>query len=134
MALHIRIPGWANNRPVPSDLYAYAEEEMFPVQIYINGEEREYKEENSYAILSREWQPGDLVTVDFPMGIQKTLAHPAIADDRGKLALERGPLVYALEGKDQPDERVIHLMIDKDQQISISFEPDLLNGVSTLSF
>lgn len=132
--LRIRIPGWAQNRPVPSDLYVYAEEETIPVQILVNGEETEYKQENGYALLAREWQPGDLVTVDFPMGIQKVLAHPAIADDRGKLALERGPLVYALEGKDQPDERVIHLMVDKDAAVAANFEADLLNGVSTLSF
>lgn len=131
--LHVRIPGWARNQPVPSDLYTYAESIDFPVRIYINGEETEYKTAAGYAVLSREWQPGDLVTVDFPMAVRKVLAHPNIEDDRGKLALERGPLVYALEGKDQPDERVIHLMVDRNAEVSTAFAPDLLNGVMTLS-
>ena len=132
--LKIRIPGWAQNQPVPSDLYIFAKENTLPVTLSINGEAVDYEVEDGYATLSREWQPGDLISLDLPMPVRQVLAHPEIEDDRGKMALQRGPLIYALEGKDQSDERVIHLLADANAEIGTTFEANLLNGVQTLSF
>ncbi|MBK8969649.1 MAG: glycoside hydrolase family 127 protein [Lewinellaceae bacterium] len=77
--------------------------------------------------------PGDVVELVFPMSVHQINANQLVEADAGRIALQRGPLVYCLEGKDQPDERVLNLLVSTDQEIGTQFEPELLGGVQTLS-
>ena len=98
--LALRIPRWALGRPVPSDLYRYADETAQGVSIRVNGEEANVDLEKGFAHVERRWHPGDTVELDLPMPIRRTLAHEAVTENRDRVAVERGPIVYCAEGID----------------------------------
>ena len=99
-ALRIRIPGWLQGEPAPGGLYSFAETSRGRMDIAVNGKPFQYREENGYAVLERNWGKGDVVEVAFPMEIRKIKAREEVAADRGRFALQRGPLVYCVEGAD----------------------------------
>lgn len=105
--LLIRIPGWTQERPVASDLYRYVSPETERTVIRINGEEVDYRTEKGYAVLSRTWKEGDRISVSFPMEVRKVNVNERVTFDRGKFAVERGPIVYCAEGVDHPGRSVI---------------------------
>jgi DUF1680 family protein len=131
-ALHIRIPGWARNNPVPGDLYRYLNEFKEPVAIRLNDLAVSFPVEDGYAVLHRVWQPGDIVQLDLPMPVRRTLAREAVADDRAKVALERGPLVYCLEGADTQIGSVWPLVLADSVTLSSNFDRELLGGVQVI--
>lgn len=57
--------------------------------------------EKDYMVLSQTWEPGDVVELKLPMTVQRMAAHPAVKENIGQLAVQRGPLVYCLEACDQ---------------------------------
>lgn len=99
--LRLRIPGWALGKPVPGDLYSYADTDTAPVTLRINGGEASPTvNENGYICLRRSWAPGDIVTLELPMPVQSVVSHEAVQSNRNRMAVERGPLVYCAEGID----------------------------------
>ena len=98
--LKIRIPGWAVNKPVESDLYAYTNPTTSPVVIKLNGEEVAYTVQDGYATLQKEWQKGDVVEVSLPMDIHQVVSNEKLKTNKGLCAYEYGPLVYCAEGLD----------------------------------
>ncbi len=98
--LKVRIPGWAVNRPVESDLYAYTNPTTTPVSIKLNGEEIDYTVQDGYALLQKEWREGDEVTLTLPMDIHQVVSNANLKSNEGLRAYERGPLVYCAEGID----------------------------------
>lgn len=131
--LNVRIPGWARGDAFPGDLYSFAFREAGSVSIRLNGRAFPTAIRNGYAEIERKWMPGDVVEIVFPMSIHQINANQLVEADAGRIALQRGPIVYCLEGKDQPDERVLNMMVNTDQEIGTQFEPELLGGVQTLS-
>lgn len=101
--LLLRIPGWARNGPVPGDLYRYADRKSGNTTIKINGRETEYSLEDGFAVFRRSWQAGDTIHLSIPVPVRKVRAHPNVEADRGKIALERGPIVYCAEEIDNPE-------------------------------
>ncbi len=96
--LRMRLPGWAMGHPVPSDLYRYLPLADAPQpMLRVNGERVPLEMEAGYAIVRRAWQPGDVVELELPMPIRRAVSHPALIENAGKVALERGPLVYCVE-------------------------------------
>lgn len=133
-ALRLRVPGWAGNAPVPTDLYAYTTTARKPVSIRVNGSKTDVMDDGKgYAAIKRVWKAGDKVEMTIPMEVKRVRAHQNVTDDRGKLAIERGPIVYCLEGQDQPDSTVFNKYIAADARFDTQFEPELLNGVLTLT-
>ncbi|HEY8535710.1 MAG TPA: glycoside hydrolase family 127 protein [Vicinamibacterales bacterium] len=130
--LRVRIPGWARGRPVPSELYRYVDGSGGEPELRVNGTRITPPLVNGYAVISRTWSPGDTVTLDLPMPVRRVVADERVADDRGKVALERGPLVYAAEGVDN-DGAVLDLVIPDDAAFETERRPDLLNGVVVLT-
>lgn len=98
--LKVRIPGWAVNKPVESDLYSYTNPTTTPVVIKLNGEEISYTVENSYAVLTHDWQEGDEVSLSLPMDVHQVISNKNLKSNEGLCAYERGPLVYCMEGID----------------------------------
>lgn len=98
--LHLRIPGWARNEPVPSDLYRYDDGLKPTVKLAVNGRPMALARKKGFATIERTWQPGDRVTLELDMPVRRVAAHPAVKEDRDQFAVERGPLVYCAEGAD----------------------------------
>lgn len=130
--LCLRIPGWAKNQPVPSDLYSFITPETDSVSVMVNGVAFQYKSEKGYAVIDREWKAGDMVNYSLPMSIRRVQANLKVADDSGKVAIERGPIVYCLEGADNGPQ-LAKLALNDSAALSSTFVPNSLGGVVTIS-
>ncbi|MEW5900838.1 MAG: glycoside hydrolase family 127 protein, partial [Acidobacteriota bacterium] len=128
--INIRIPGWALGRPVPGDLYQYANQGEETVSVRVNGEPLAPELGQGYARLRRVWNPGDSIEISLPMPARRVVAHPQVEDDAGRVALERGPLVYCAEWPDNGG-RVSHLVLPDDSSLS-SERRDGLNGITVV--
>ena len=109
----IRIPGWVQSRVVPSDLYLYADDVMPGYEITVNGQTIEGELENGYLVINRNWKKGDIVRIHFDMPVRTVTASPRVADDRGRIAVERGPLVYCAEWADNNGVNPHHVLLQK---------------------
>ena len=127
----IRIPGWAQNTAIPSDLYHFADNTGQRPEIKVNGEPQAYSIQNGYAILRRTWKKNDKIDVDLPMPVRKLVANEKLPDDIGKVALQRGPLVYCAEWKDNGG-KTDNLIVPNSTVFTQEFRTDLLNGVMVL--
>ncbi len=131
-ALHVRIPGWASENPVPGDLYEFTKRTKSVPVFKINGNEVAPKYENGYAVLERNWHPDDKAEVIFPYKIRKIKAHPNIEDDRGKVALQLGPLVYCAESADYDNSYIFDMFLPENNNLSFGFMPDKLGGLNVI--
>lgn len=99
--LHVRIPGWCVGRPVPSDLYTQTiPGTISDFRIFVNGESVKVTPVHGYCVIDRVWKKGDAVEVTMNMPVRRIKAHGNVAANRGRLAVERGPVVYCAEGVD----------------------------------
>lgn len=128
----IRIPGWAVDQPIPGDLYQTDNQTKKSVSIRVNGQSIPIQMEKGYAVIQRSWKKGDQISIDLPMEVKKIRALDQVVADQKRFALQRGPLVYCLEGPDNLDGSVMNIVVDKDAVIKSQFAPNLLNGVVTL--
>lgn len=99
-SVNLRIPGWAKGQPVPGDLYKFANADSTPVTIRINGKDIAYTIENGYAVITRTWKKGDVVEYNIPMPVNYIVAGNQIKYDAGRMAIQRGPILYCVEGAD----------------------------------
>lgn len=130
-AMRIRIPGWARAEAIPSDLYAFQNKSAAKISLKLNGKAVAYKIENGYAVINRQWNKGDKVELNLPMEVKKVVANQALVDDKGKTALQRGPIMYCAEWKDNGG-AVSNLSIPANATFKPVAEPGLLNGVTVL--
>jgi DUF1680 family protein len=130
--VNVRIPGWARNQAVPGDLYNFMDKANQPVTIKVNGANVPVALDKGYVSLKRAWNSGDVIELNLPMPVRRILANDKVADDVGKVALQRGPLVYCIEWPDVKDGKVINLLLPDDTTISSEFRADLLGGVEVL--
>ncbi len=98
--LKVRIPGWARGEPVPGDLYAYDDAFRGEVVLSVNGERADAGTKNGFASIRRVWRKGDNVVLELPMTVRRVRAADRVAADRGRSAVERGPVVWCAEGAD----------------------------------
>lgn len=132
-SLKIRIPGWASERPVPSDLYAFKAPLKEKTKIKVNDENLDYTLDKGYAVVTRTWKIDDKVEVNFPYELRIVESNPNIIENEGRIAIQVGPLVYCVEGKDLPNEAASNIMIDDSQDFTLKFEKDLFDGVTTVN-
>ena len=130
--LHIRIPGWAQHRPVPGDLYT-TNASTQPVQVMVNGKPYSCKVDKGYAVINRSWRKGDKIALDLPMEPQRIYAHEKVKAGEGRFALEYGPLVYCLEGADNKDSLVQNIVLEKTTPLEVSYQSGLLNGITVIT-
>lgn len=97
---HLRVPGWAVENPVPGNLYSFLPGEKSDFSIQVNGKAAKFKLENGYAVLSQTWKKGDQITYTLPMPIRELQSRPEVSENIGRIAIQRGPLVYCIEGTD----------------------------------
>ena len=129
-AIKLRVPSWLKTSPTNNDLYQY-QDKAKTYSVSVNGKAL-YPENRDYIEISRSWKKGDTIELDFPMDVRRIVANDNAEDDRGKVALERGPIVFCLEGADQADHKVFNKYILDSAPVSAHFEQDLLNGVMVL--
>jgi len=127
-AVLVRIPGWAQDRPVPSDLYRFLDAQQEKIILLLNGEPYPLEIQDGYARLSHKWRPGDRIELSLSMPVRMVLSHENVRDNLGKAALQRGPIVYCLEEADNAG-RVLDLSLPDDSSLESEFHPDLLGGV-----
>jgi uncharacterized protein len=132
-ALRIRVPGWAGNDAVPSDLYHFTTPVTTPVTLSVNGQNVALTTEQGYAVVTRPWQTGDVVWLHLPMPIRRVVASSEVSADRGRVALQRGPIVFAAEWPDNPGGHVLNLMLPDTEPLRAEFRPTLLNGVEVIA-
>lgn len=130
--IKIRIPGWSQNKAVPSDLYYFADSQKEKVFLSVNGNITPLKIQNGYATIERGWNKNDKIELHFPMEIRRIKAHKKVEADKGKIALQRGPLIFALEWKDNKDGFIRNILIADEEELSTNFEDELLNGVQII--
>jgi DUF1680 family protein len=133
--LKVRVPGWARNEPVPSDLYRVApgNEIQRKFSVKVNGQDTKAKMADGYAAITRDWKPGDIVTVDLPMETQRILCNDKVEANRGRVALQRGPIVYCVEHPDVAGGKVANLVLPDDAPLTTKHRDELLQGVTVIS-
>ena len=131
-ALHIRIPGWARGEPVPGGLYGQLVPGAPEIRLAVGDESVAGGTQAGYAVIRRLWKPGDVVRLDLPMPVRRLIADERVEADRGRVVLERGPLVYCVEAIDNPD-GIAGLVLPDDAPVQARWRPDLLGGVMTLT-
>ncbi|MDO9373091.1 MAG: glycoside hydrolase family 127 protein, partial [Ferruginibacter sp.] len=129
--LMIRIPGWAQDEAIPSNLYTFATASVAKPTLLLNGKAVAYEMVKGYASIRRSWKKGDVVTVQLPMDVRRVVANENVKDDLGKIALQRGPLVYCAEWVDNFG-KASNLILPKDLSFTTEFKPGLLNGVTVI--
>lgn len=127
----VRIPGWVMNSAVPSDLYQFAGNSAAKPEIKVNGVVTSYEMQNGYAVINRTWKKNDVVEVTLPMEVKQVVASEKLKDDNGKVALQRGPLIYCAEWADNGG-KTSNIVMPSSAGFTAAFQPALLNGVMTL--
>jgi DUF1680 family protein len=117
--LRLRVPGWCE-----------------ACQVAVNGELLDFHlDPSGYLAITRAWQPGDQVTYDMEMPIRPVFANPNVRQLQGRVALQRGPIVYCLEGADHGGILLDRIAVDPaqiEQSFTVEYCPDLLGGVSLI--
>lgn len=129
--LRLRIPAFARGKPLPSDLYHYLDDSAAAAIIAVDGAPQPLRLRDGYAEISREWSGESHISLRLPLPIRRVAAHPAVAELAGKVALERGPLVYALEAADNAADPLTVALADA-AELSARHKPDLLNGLTVI--
>lgn len=114
-ALRLRVPGWCHSW-----------------QLAINGAlVAKPKVDRGYAVLQRQWRKGDVVSLDLAMPVERLEARPDVKADNGRVAIQRGPLVYGFEGLDN-DGGNVDLTLPADPQFGFEHRADFLGGVTVI--
>ena len=129
--IKLRIPSWARNQVLPGDLYSYKNTSTAKTTVTINGKPFAYQQDNGYITISRKWKKGETIALDFPMEVKEVLTNTKVEGNIGKVALEYGPIVYAIEEIDNPT-TFDKITIDANNTFKVVKEPALLEGVNTI--
>lgn len=129
--LAVRIPGWARGIPSPGGLYSYASE-AGGYSLQVNGEPLETEPVKGYVRIKRNWRQGDVVALELQMPVRLVKADDRVAANRGKVAVERGPLVYCLEEVDA-DRPLDEIRVRPEDEFQLEFNPGLLGGIYSLT-
>jgi len=127
----VRIPGWAQNEAMPSDLYSFTQQSATKVQVLVNGAPVDFKMDKGYAVIEQIWKKGDKVQVQLPMEVRKIHAIDQLTENRGKMALQRGPLVYCAEGIDN-EGNVSGFIFPEKTELTEVVLPQTLGGIIAL--
>jgi DUF1680 family protein len=127
--LCLRVPGWARGVPLAGNLYRYLNDKPAEVSIEVNGADAPYRLESGFAVIRRRWKSGDVVNLYLSMPVRRVAAHDSVEADRGRVAVERGPLVFCAEWCDQARGHVRNLMLPDHSELSTEFVTDKLQGI-----
>ncbi len=130
--MNLRIPGWVRNEVLPGDLYRYDDEQKLGYTVTVNGEAVEGELQKGYLQIERKWKKGDVVEVHFDMQPRVVRANEKVAADRGRVVVERGPIVYCAEWPDN-DFNVHNILLNQHPSFQVVNNPDLLYGICEIT-
>ena len=130
--MKLRIPGWVRGNVLPSDLYSYADNQKPAYQVSVNGQTVESDVNDGYLSIARKWKKGDVVEVHFDMIPRIVKANPKVAADHGRVAVERGPIVYCAEWPDNKF-NVHSILLNQHPQFKVTDKPELLYGIRQIT-
>jgi DUF1680 family protein len=113
--LRMRIPGWARS-----------------ADFTLNGKPAHPPIDKSYAVFHRTWAKGDVIHLSLPMPVELLEANPSVLEDRGRVALRRGPLIYAVEQADNQAD-VDRLVLLSSAKLEAHYQPGTLAGVAVIT-
>jgi len=118
--LYLRIPDWAEDRALTGGLYYPVIPVGIPsnISLKVNGSIVPFARQNGYALIEREWKKGDVVEWDIPMPVKKIRSSYKVKANEDRLAIQRGPLVYCIEGADNR-EGVWNLVMPEETPFSV---------------
>ncbi len=116
-SLALRIPGWCEG-----------------AKLQVNGKHVSLNRitRDGYAYIKRQWSTGDRISLLLPMPIRRIETNPVCRNNVGKVAIQRGPIVYCLEQIDN-GEHLHNLVLPDDAKLSAKFNPKLLGGVVVIT-
>ncbi len=129
----VRVPGWARGEAMPGGLYRFLDSSDATPTLKINGVETSPNVVDGFMHVRRVWTAGDTIELDLPMPVRRVVANEKVEADRGRVALQRGPIVYCAEWCDQSDRRVQHLILPDEAPLHSQWRGDLLGGVTTIT-
>jgi DUF1680 family protein len=130
--VNVRIPGWARNEAGPGDLYHFLDNVEDAVTVKVNGKPVALNIDKGYSTINRTWKRGDTIELFLPMPIRRVAANARVEADRGRIALQRGPIVYCAEWPDNYQGHVRNLMLSDNAKLSAEFNSGLLGGVTVI--
>ena len=117
---------------MPGSLYKYLDTSENKIALSVNGSSIDVNIEKGYVDIRREWKAGDAIRLNLPMPIRRVIAHPKAVADKGLVAIERGPVVYCAEFKDNSVD-VSQLKLPDNAKLDATFEEDFFGGTVTLA-
>ncbi|MGP1537427.1 glycoside hydrolase family 127 protein [Bacteroides heparinolyticus] len=130
--MNIRIPGWVRGSVLPSDLYFYADNQKPLYRVSVNGSPVQGELANGYLCVDRKWKKGDVVEIHFDMPVRVVKANDKVEADRGRVAVERGPLVYCAEWPDNAF-NVSNVILNRHPEFQVVERPDMLCGINEIT-
>lgn len=130
--IKLRVPGWARNQVLPGDLYSYTTKSTSKNSVTVNGESFENIGDDGFIAITRNWKKNDKIELDFPMEVKEVLTNEIVLENKGKIALEYGPIVYAVEEIDNKNGYDKIVIFDTDV-FEVKKEANLLGGVNTIN-
>lgn len=130
--LMIRIPCWARNQVLPGDLYSFADGKQVGYSVKVNNTIWNFEDlHNGYVLIDRKWKKGDLVEISFDMQPRVIKANSNVEADRGRISVERGPLVYCAEFADN-DFNIRKVLVNRNPKFEVVERKDLLYGIDQI--
>lgn len=129
--IKLRIPSWARNQVLPGDLYRYKNTSTAKTIVTINGKHIDYTENKGYITITKKWKKGETIVLDFPMEVKEVVTNTKVEGNIGKVALEYGPIVYAIEEADNTS-NFDAITIGAKDTFKVKKEDSLLEGVNTI--
>jgi len=130
-SIKLRVPGWARNEVLPGDLYSYLKPLAKKIMVTVNGEKVAVQESEGYVTIERNWKKNDQIELNFPMEVREVITNSKVQENKNKVALEYGPIVYAIEEIDNP-QNFDNIKIEKNEVFEVKKENTLLERVNTI--
>jgi DUF1680 family protein len=133
-AIKLRVPGWARDQPTPGTLYTYQHKLDKHPTVSVNGKAvSAVPDRAGYVSLERLWQNDDFIEIEFPLEARQVMADSRVRENRGRVAIERGPVVYCAEWPEAPDGRVLDLSLEATSELKPAFDESLFGGVTVIA-
>lgn len=129
--VYLRIPGWARNEPLPGGLYSYFAGLPGSASIEVNGDSVPVQLERGFARIRRQWRADDTIRVELPIAVRRVKSRPEVKPNAGLVAIERGPLVYCVEGIDHGGS-IDGVHVTPTAKFDVDRRNDLLGGVDAI--
>lgn len=114
--MRIRIPGWVSGEAVPGGLYAFENKKAADIVVYLNGKKLDYTTDKGYMVINQSWKKGDLIEFELPMDIKRVVSRPEVKADIERVAIQRGPMIYCVEGTDNSG-KVVNMVLPENAQL-----------------